>query len=122
MMGLFIVVMMEMPLGQGVVEVKVPIIKDTSSELEKMYDNIGNAPGTIIHVNSIEDVIYKPRKRRGKMKITEFNVKLTDIQKGKKGQRVNIADTAEQTRNIRRLIKEGTGVDIYPIIRRIKKK
>jgi hypothetical protein len=123
MMGLFIVVMMEMPPGQGVVEVRVPIIKevkrDTFSELEEMYDNIGNAPGTIIHMDSIEDVIYKPRKRRGKMKITEFNNKLSRNQKGGKGNKVSIADIAELVRTIRKMIKESQGVDIYTIIKRM---
>ena len=54
------------------------------------------------------------------MKITEFNLKLARIQKGGKGERVNIADTAEQTRTMRKLIKEDQGIDIYTIIRRMR--
>jgi hypothetical protein len=55
------------------------------------------------------------------MKITEFNLKLARGQKGKAGEneRVNIANISEQTRAMRRLIKESQGVDIYTIIKRM---
>ena len=53
------------------------------------------------------------------MKITEFNNEYAKEQKGKKGHRVNSGDIAEQTRSMRRRIKEGTGVDIYVLIRRL---
>ena len=55
------------------------------------------------------------------MKITDFNRKLANMQKGLHGknQRVNIADTAEQTRNMRKLIKKSQGLDLYVVIRRI---
>ncbi len=53
------------------------------------------------------------------MKITQFNRMLIAIQKGNKDTRVAMTPTAEQTRNMRRLIKESQGVDIYTIIRRM---
>jgi hypothetical protein len=56
-----------------------------------------------------------------KMKITEFNNEVSRNQKGGKGNKVSIADIAEIMRTVRRLIKEGDGVDLYTIIRRIER-
>lgn len=58
-------------------------------------------------------------KEKKKMKITEFRNEVSRDQKGGKGNKVNVADIGELLRTIRRKIKEGTGVDIYTIIRRM---
>lgn len=52
------------------------------------------------------------------MKVTDFNKLITKKQKGKL---VDIAQIGEQTRIIRDILKQKSGIDIYEVIHKISK-